>query len=146
MLIVDDNEDFITKHIWETSESVKGLPCEFGGFDKESLSLDPGGMYCMKIPHKKFEVDGYKFDVQLSRIEEVLYCMNRGSERIPGYIRFPMWRWLVIMPVDIFEKVKNYLELMEKSDDAMHAELTEKEIKDSLYSDGVIIKRPEDEE
>jgi hypothetical protein len=144
MFIIDDNEDFITKHIWKTSESVKDLSCKFGGFDKDSLSLDPGGIYCERIPHKEFEIDGYKFDVQLSRIEKVLYYMNMGLERIPGYIRFRMWRWLVIMPVDIFEKVKKYLEVMEKSDDAMHAELTEKEIKDSLYSDGIVIKRPEE--
>ena len=145
MLIVDDNEDFITKHIWETSESVKDLPCEFGGFEKESLSLDTGGMYCMKIPHKEFEIDGYKFDVQLSRIEGVLYQMNRGTERVPGYMRFPMWRWLVIMPKETFCRVKEYLQELEKSSEALHAELTEQEIKDSLYNDGVIIKNPDDD-
>jgi len=143
MLIVDDNIDFITKHIWETSESVKDLPCEFGGFDKDSLSLDPGGMYCTKIPHKEFEVAGFKFDVQLSRIERVLYQMNRATERVPGYMRFPLWRWLVIMPKDVFDKVKEYLVFLEKSDEALNAELNEKEIMDGLYDDGIIIKGPD---
>ena len=140
MLIIDDNVEYITQHIWATSDSVKNLPCEFGAFEKESLSLDPGGMYCMKIPHKNFIIDGYNFDVQISRIEEVLYCMDRGKERIPGYIRFPMWRWLVIMPKETFVKVRQFLIDLEKSDEALHAELTEKEIKSSLYASGAIIK------
>ena len=97
----------------------------------------------MKIPHKEFEVAGFKFDVQLSRIEGVLYLMNKATERVPGYMRFPMWRWLVIMPIDVFKKVKEYLVFLEKSDEALHAELTEKELIDSLYDDGKIIKGPD---
>lgn len=146
MFIVDDNEDFITNYIWSTSKSVGDLSCKFGGFSKKSLSLDTGGMYCIGIPHKEFEIDEYKFDVQLSRIEGVLYLMSLGSERVPGYIRFPMWRCLVIMPIDIFEKVTDYLKVLEKSSAAMHAELTEQEIKDGLYNDGIIIKGPEDDQ
>jgi len=141
MIIIDDNDKFITEHIWKTSESVKDLVCEFVSFDVKCLSLDPGGMYCMKIPHKEFTIDGFAFDVQLSRIEEVLYLMEFSKERIPGYIRFPLWRWFVIVPKDVFKKVKEYLKELEKSDEALHAELTEKEILDDVYSSGQIINK-----
>jgi hypothetical protein len=142
MFILDDNVDLITKHIWNTSTSVKDLPCEFHEFGNHQVCrLDPGGMYFMKTPHVQFEIDGYKFDIQISRIEQVLYLMNRAKERIPGYMRFPMWRWLMIFPKDVFERVKVKLEEMEKSDDAMHAELTEKEVFDSIYAQGVVVRK-----
>jgi hypothetical protein len=126
---------------------VKDLPCEFVSFrEYDVCSLDPGGMYCLKIPHTQFEIDGYKFDIQLSRIEEVIECMDLGKERIPGYIRFPNFRCLVIMPKDLFGKVRDKLKRLEMSDEALSSELIEKDIKDNLYKDGVVLhpKNPAD--
>ena len=140
MFIVDDKIEYITQYIWHTSESVKDLPCEFVSFRKYDVcSLDPGGMYCTKIPHKEFEVDGYKFDVQFSRIEEVIECMDMGKERIPGYIRFPNFRCLIIIPKDVFGKVRDILKEIEMSDEALSFELIEKDIKDSIIKDGLVI-------
>ena len=139
MIIIDADVDVITKHIWETSNSVGDTEREFDVEDLDICKLDPGGMYNMKIPHVKFEINGTSFDIQLSRIEEVLYCMEDGKERIPGYIRFRQWRWFVILPKLMFIKLKEKLKELEKSDEAMNAELTERNIYDDLVERGIII-------
>lgn len=138
-MIIDADVDIITKYIWETSNSVGDLERDFMVEDLDICKLDPGGMYNTKIPHTQFEIDGAKFDVQLSRIEDVLYCMEDGKERIPGYIRFRQWRWFVILPKLMFMKLKDKLKELEKSDEAMNAELTERNIYDDLVERGIII-------
>jgi len=139
MIIIDADVDVITKHIWETSNSVGDTKREFGVEDLDICKLDPGGMYNTKIPHVQFEINGTSFDIQLSRIEDVLYCMEGGKERIPGYIRFRQWRWFVILPKLMFIKLKEKLKELEKTDEAMNAELTERNIYDDLIEDGIII-------
>jgi len=139
MLIIEGDVDIITKYIWETSESVGEAEREFMIEDEDTCKLDPGGMYNMKIPHAQFNIDGASFDIQLSRIEDVLYLMEHGKERIPGYIRFRQWRWFVILPKLMFIKLKDKLKELEKSDAAMNAELTERNIYDDLVEGGIII-------
>lgn len=133
MFIIDDKVEYITNYLWHTSEELKCYPCDFVTLRKfDSCSLDPGGMYCMKIPHKEFEVEGFNFDVQLSRIEEVIECMDVGDTNIPGYIIFPNFRWMIVMPKLVFHKVREKLKEIEMSDEALNSELMEKEIRENL--------------
>lgn len=142
MLIIGDVEE-VTKHIWETSKSlIPGTERKFQIEDEEICKLDPGGLYHTKIPHKQFEIDNNKFDIQLSKIEDVLISLEYAKERVPGYMRFRLWRHFVILPVDIFNKLKNYLIDLEKSDEALHSELTEHLVYDDLIEKGFIIKFP----
>lgn len=137
LFILDGNSDYITKHISATHQD---LTCDFVTFSKfESCILDPGGMYCFKFPLIKFDVGTYKFEVQVSKIEENISCMDAGSEMIPGYICFPNFRWFVVMPKDVFKIVREKLKELEMSDSALCAELEEREIKDGLYKVGKIL-------
>jgi hypothetical protein len=133
MFIIDDKIEYITEYIWHTSKSVKHLPCEFISLTEVDVCpLDPGGMYCLKIPHSEFKIDDFKFSIQLSRIEEVIRCMKMGRERIPGYIRFPNFRCFIIIPKMTFEKLMVKLKELEMSDEALSFELKEKDIRDDL--------------
>lgn len=140
MMIIDADVNLITNYIWETSNSVGDTEKDFEIEDHDICKLDPGGMYNTKIPHVKFKINGASFDVQLSRIEDVLYCMEGGKERVPGYIRFRQWRWFVILPKLMFINLKEKLKELEKSDEAMNAELTERNIRDDLVEKGIIIE------
>lgn len=141
MFIIQGDVDLITNYIWSNTTSVDTTttPCEFLVKKETICCLDPGGMYNFKIPHTQFKIGSIEFDIQLSRIEDVLYCMEYGTERIPGYIRFRQWKYFVILPKLMFLKLKEKLEELEKSDEAMNAELTEKNIYDELCARGIII-------
>tara|TARA_B100000925_G_C21705194_1_gene344121 strand:+ start:99 stop:527 length:429 start_codon:yes stop_codon:yes gene_type:complete len=134
MLVVDGKVEYITNFLYHTNDELKDLENKWHILKKyEVCCLDPGGMYCTKIEHTEFEIDGYKFDVQLSRIEEVLECMDAGDDRIPGYIRFPNFRWLTVLPKELFDKVKAQLKKIEMTDEALHSELTEKDIRENVF-------------
>jgi hypothetical protein len=130
MLIVGDVER-VTKYIWETSKSVPDeIKRELEIWNHGLCYLDPGGYYYLKGPHKKFEIDDVEFDIQLSKVEDVLVYMRTAEERIPGYMRFPMWRDFIILPKETFDKLKLYLQELEKSDACIHAELEERDVLD----------------
>lgn len=140
MLIVDGNPGAIIDYIWDTSTSVDNtITKNFLIEDRDVCNLDPGGMYNIKIPHKEFIINNIKFDVQLSRIEDVLYCMKKGKERVPGYIRFSQWKCHVIISKLMFLKLEEKLRQLDKTDEAMNAELTERLIYDDLIKTKYII-------
>lgn len=141
MLIVDGNPEAIVDYIWDSSTSVDDtIDKNFLIEHRDVCNLDPGGMYNIKIPHKEFIISNIKFDIQLSRTEDVLSCMKKGVERVPGYIRFPQWKWYVIISKLMFLKLEEKLRQLDITDEAMNAELTERIIYDDLIKTKHIIK------
>jgi len=101
-----------------------------------SIKLDPGGMYNTRIPHKQFTLNEVIFDIQLSKIEEVLLCMNAADASIKGYKLIPNWNYFILLQDSTYEALKGFLGVIEKSDDALHAELEDKLVRDQLKSEG----------
>lgn len=107
-------------------------------FSEKTLNvcyLDPGGMYNMKIPRTSFEVQGITFDIQMSKIEEVLMCMKSIDTSVPGFVAFPNWRYLVVLTQDTYDELGETLTKLEKSDGALHYELQDRLTRDTLKED-----------
>jgi hypothetical protein len=141
MLIVDDNVNTVIDHIWSTSKSIqpKTKKKDLVTSDVEKCRLDPGGVIFMKIPFTQFEIEEYKFEIQYNKVDEVRSLLKRGMERIPGYIRFPMWNFFIIVPKNIFNGLKIKLHIMSKSDKAFHAKIDVHEVKEDLEKQNICI-------
>jgi len=135
-IFVDGDTDALLAHIWETSTSIRDEDRKNPDFvitKTDKLCLDPGGMLNTKIPYRNIRIDGYRFKIQLCAVEQVLKLMEHGVERIPGYMRFPIWGiWcpvLVVMPIGIFRTLQEELQNLLMTDAALHANLEDNEIK-----------------
>lgn len=137
MYIVADNAKDVATHIIESSEEcqIRGLKADFKIDKVPTLELDPGGMYFSKTPHVKFEVEGTTCDVQLTKVDDVLYCMEHAIERLPGIMRFGMWYWNFVMPVSFFNELKSKLTEISKSDAVIHAQIDEDEVKAKIEAE-----------
>ena len=142
MEIVDIPWKAVTDHLWKTSESITkyGLKKEdLQVEDMETCRLDPGGMLNMREEWKTFSIDKYKFEVQLSKITWVISKVKRAKERMPNGMRFGMWRWNVFCSKKMHSKLLNRLEILSKTDEALHTQLDDFEIKRDLESKGYIV-------
>jgi hypothetical protein len=93
----------------------------------------------MRIPHKQFSLNGVQFDIQLSKVEEVLICMREAFKNIEGYKVIPNWRYFIVLADDTYGALEGYLKVIEKSSSAIHAELEDKIARDDLKSGGQFI-------
>jgi len=125
MYIVDVDEHMVIDHLFETSTSIpptvkkKDLVIE----EEEVCRLDPGGMLFMGEPWFQFEVEGYRFEVQLSKVGWVKSKVERAKERIPGCRRIGMWMWNIICSLRLKNLLLEKLEELSRSDEALHAQL-----------------------
>jgi len=134
MIIVDGDVNKITTSIWNTSNSIdRHQPRYFLCEEINSCDLDPGGLLCWKIPRIQIFIDEYNFDIQLSRIGEMIQILEKAEERIPGYIRFLTFHGFVILSKYLFGRLFKKLKELELTDAALSAELQEIDIKDGLY-------------
>lgn len=136
MLVIDGDVDHITKYIFNTSTSIpNGTERIFYSSTEERCNLDPGGMYFLKVPKTSFEIDGLKFEIQISKSAEILSLMEYAKERVPYFKRFSTFNYYVIISVGLFEKLKVKLKEIELSNESLHAELYEMETRDKLFND-----------
>lgn len=133
MLVVNGDINHVTKYIFDTSTSVPvNTKRLFWVSNEEKCNLDPGGMYFLKVPKMNFEIDNFKFEIQISKAAEILELMDCAKERVPGFKRFPTFSYFVVMTVGLFEKLKVKLKEIELDSESLHAELYEMETRDNL--------------
>lgn len=134
MLVVDGDINHVTKYIFDTSTSVPANTKRvFWISNEDRCNLDPGGMYFLKVPKMNFEIDNFKFEIQISKAAEILELMDCAKERIPGFKRFATFHYFVIVSIDLFEKLKVKLKETELDSESLHAELYEMETRDNLF-------------
>ena len=138
-LAVERDFEHVIDELCKDESAYKKFGNDFFITELPVCKLDPGGMYNMKIPHKEFSLNGVQFDIQLSKIEEVLICMKNAFTNIDGYKVVPNWRYFVVLADDTFGALHGYLQAIEKSSDALHAELEDKITRDDLKSGGQFI-------
>lgn len=129
MIIIADNPEAVASDIIKTSEHCSDVLPDWNLEDIDTCGLDPGGMYFGVTPHAKFEIDGIKFDVQYTKAGPVLWHMEVAKERVPGYMRFRMWFWNFVVDKTLFNKLIIKLTEIGKSDSAIHAHISEDEVK-----------------
>lgn len=132
MMILDDQAATIAWQIWDSSISKTDIKPSFNLSDRDICYLDPGGSYFFKTPHKSFEIDDYVFDIQLSKVDQVLSSLRTAQERIPGYYRFYLWIAFFVVPSRMYYTLVQNLEELSRQDAVLHALITESEIKFSL--------------
>lgn len=142
MEIIDVDWKVITDHLWDTSEFIIEHSLDKQGLMVEDLDichLDPGGMLNTREEFKKFKVDKWLFQVQLSKLEWVIAKVKKADERVPGYMRFGMWRWNVVLSNRLYNKLLEKLQSLSKTDEALHAQISDYELKSKLEKSGKII-------
>lgn len=142
MEIVDVDVPHVVNHLWETSEFIKQHGLSKNGILVEPLDvcrLDPGGMLNMKEKWKVFVLDGCTFEIQLSKLSWVLMRVKRAKPRIPGCRRCGMFMCNVIVSEKMWVKLIAKLESLQSSDETLHAQISDYEIKEKLESGGHVI-------
>jgi hypothetical protein len=144
MLVVDGDIEQITRHLWETSDSIpEGTMRDFTLKTCDKCYLDPGGMLHTKIPYRDIEINGHVFCIQLSKAEVFLDLFKRADERVPGFMRFPIWNgWtsaLVYASVGVFQALRNELSQIVRTDEAIHANLTDNIARDDIINAGKVV-------
>lgn len=117
----------VTEHILSTSETASNYPRErlvFESVDNLRCVLDPGGCYFGKDPWVSFYVENIEFRVQRTKIDWVIEKMRLAKQRYPGAMRFSLWNWFFILPIPLFNQVLQRLEILEREDETIHAEIT----------------------
>lgn len=135
MAVFSDDPRKVVNDILDTSEKCKAATRDFTLEACDVFCLDPGGMYNTKEPQKEFEVDGHKFEIQLTKIPDVLWLTDPdlyNRERIPGYIRFRNFGQNAIMPKALLLRLREKLVEFSKTDEAMHAEISDFELREKL--------------
>jgi len=136
MVIVSDNPIEVASQIIKTSDYCQDIKPDFV-VTKEGpvCTLDPGGMFFYGTPFTPVEVEGTKFEIQGTKIEDVLWYMEVAKERLPGYMRFRMWLWNFIIPKTVFEALQKRLNALKMDDAVLHAHLNESEAKAQIEAD-----------
>jgi len=138
LLAIGVDPQIVIDRVWEYEEC--DIPAQELIIEEEILcKLDPGGMYMTTIPHTQFELWGNNFDIQWSMIGDVLFVLEFANTEVPGLAWFRMWRNNYIMPVELFQDLKVMLKTLEKTDEALNAELTFKSTLSKLEDEGHII-------
>lgn len=91
---------------------------------RDEAYLDPGGMARAEPECATFTLDGLKFKVDWEKIGQTLYLFDDyAKERAPGTMVVPQFAWRLVLPNELFSDLKSILSRLEKSDEALHAEL-----------------------
>jgi len=140
MTCVDVDAKTFLDHLFETSESIKRNNDIFieDVIIKDitrPVDLDPGGIYRVATPHTQFTIDGFKFDIQLSKVGYAIILFERAKERMPGVQRFAIWHRNLIISTGLHEKVLEKLEELEMESETLHAKLDEEESLDKAAAD-----------
>jgi hypothetical protein len=144
MVVFSNDARKLVNDLLDTSEECKTATRDFTLEKVELLTLDPGGFLNMNEPYVPFEVEGHKFEIQLSKIGDVLWLTDdkaRDRERLPGVIRFRNFGQNVLMPKELTYKLREKLSELSKTDAALHAQITDAEIKAKIekVSEGTVI-------
>lgn len=129
-ITVVGDHDYVTRHIW----SSDGSSVDYHAEDVDEIDLDPGGMLASQFPFAYFSIDQVKFRVQHTKIGWALSNIKNGKERVPGYIRFAMWHWHIVVPIGLHKKLIAKLEELLTSDAELAAGMDEYELLRSLNS------------
>lgn len=140
MLIVSDDPKATATAIINSSEDCVDIKPKLEVEPVKHLDLDPGGMYCTKIPHLKFDIDGITCDIQATKVDWVRDELEHAKERLPGFYRFRMWILNIVIPAPFMEKLKVKLAELSKSDEVLHAQLDEEEILTQLEKNRDIVR------
>ncbi len=139
MEIIDIPWEIVTGYLWKTSDFIMKHKLKKEDLEIEPLEvciLDPGGMLNMKEEWKEFNIGKYKFEVQLSKIDWVILKVKKAQERIPNGMRFGMWRWNVVCSKKLHGQLLEKLIALSKTDEALHCQLDDFEIKKKLEDGG----------
>lgn len=139
MYIIGDLDKFLN-HMLDTSKVLNGLTCkDFIVKDADHIYLDPGGM--VSIDSKvTFHIDDICFMINLEKIGGVLRCMDYADERMPGYRRIPQWHKNLIMPQELFDRLKKKLEDLRMTNTALQASIDHEEDRERLEKKGLILR------
>lgn len=141
----DDWDDFM-RGLIAKSDRLAGLKLKdfnVEDYDKP-ITLDPGGMLNNKEPWIDFEINGHVFTVQPSKASLVLHYVRQRegkSNKIDGYRRFLNWRNCVCVEEDTGDELVAQLEIIAKSDAAIHGKLDMELAVDELVNKGVMVRR-----
>ena len=142
LVITDIEIDYFTKHLWKTSKSIKKY--KLSRYDliqknHASCRLDPGGMLNTREKWVQFQIDTFKFEIQLSKIEWVILKIKKSKERIPRCKRIKLFNYHLIVSIELENKLLEKLNELQKSDASIHAHIDDAESKAKLESTGFIV-------
>lgn len=140
MHIVSNDPKSVATKIIQSSDDCVGIKPDLKVEKLKSLDLDPGGMYCMKTPHIKFDIDGVTCDIQATKIDWVLEKLENIHERLPGYHRCRMWLWNIVLPTEFLLKLKAKLTELSMSDEVLHACMDEDAIFQKLEENRDLVR------
>lgn len=143
MFVIGEDTQYIIDYIWATSSSLRPETKkeDLKITDKEKCTLDPGGVLFLKIPFQDFSVRGEIFSVQPNRCEFILKLLKRAHERVPGYMRFLIWNYFVILPKETLIDLRLKIEEISKSDQALHAAIDVNQTKEDLEAKRICVFR-----
>lgn len=144
IIAVDISWEIVRNRLWEHSEAIKAHGLDINGChanDLDYVHLDPGGMFNTKEPWKEFLIGNIPFKIQLSKLGWVVHKVLMAKKFYnENAMTFYLWDTRVIMSNRMWSRLIDKLESFENTDEALHAQITNEEIKQDLEAKNAIVR------
>jgi hypothetical protein len=131
---IDVNVEETVKRYYAELDELKGQTPDVREMSEDNVfRLDPGGPLLTKIPSISFVINEITFEIQPHNAEHMVWELEkRGKEDVEGIIRFHNESTMALISKELRDLLVEKLKEINKSDEAMHAEITKAETYESV--------------